>query len=300
MITISRRAFSAGLLAAAGTAALGHAAVLRSARAQGGDQLTLQELGPNLQVITGRGGNTLVVAGDGGTLLIDCKIPGSGGPLRALAEKAGVPVRAVLNTHHHGDHTGGNPGFTGDLPVYAHKVCAPRVRAQVASRGEDPKPFLPTETTGDGAVLTPAGVRAEISHIGPGHTDNDLFVFFPEHNTLHTGDLLFHNLHPFIDRPAGATTAGWIRSCRAMLKHCDADTTVIPGHGDVTDRSGIERQIAYFQQVRDAVGEVLRAGGTASDAEAVTVPLFEGMGFEQLRGRVLKSVYEELSEEAAG
>lgn len=299
MITISRRAFSAGLLAAAGSAALGPAAVLRSARAQGGDELAIRELGPGRHLITGRGGNTLVVAGDGGSLLIDCKTPGNGGPLRVLAEKSGIPVRAVLNTHHHGDHTGGNPGFTGDLPVYAHTACATRVRAQVAGRGEDPKPFLPTKTAGDGTVLTPAGVRAEVSHVGPGHTDNDLFVFFPAHNTLHTGDLLFHNLHPFIDRPAGATTAGWITSCRAMLTSCDAETTVIPGHGEVTDRAGIERQIAYFEQVRDAVGEVVRAGGTVADAQELTLPLFAGMGFEQLRGRVLKAVYEELSEETS-
>jgi len=293
---ISRRAFSAGVAAAAGGALLGPSVFLRAARAQGGEELAIHEIAPGVHVITGRGGNTMVAVGEGGSLLVDCKVAGAGEALREVAEGAGVPVAAVVNTHHHADHTGGNPAFTGDLPVHAHEACADRVRAQVASRGDDPKPFLPTALAGPMTTLETHGVRAELRHSGAGHTDNDLFVFLPEQNVLHTGDLVFHSMHPFIDRPAGATTEGWMESCDAMLSLCDAETVVVPGHGEVGDRAAIEKQIAYFEAVRAAIGEIVDAGGPKQAASRVRLPMFEGMGFERLRARTMEAVYDELSE----
>ena len=293
---ISRRAFSAGLAAAAGGALLGPEALLRAARAQGEEALEIREIAPGVHVITGRGGNTMVATGESGSLLVDCKVAGAGEALRETAQSAGVPVAGVVNTHHHADHTGGNPAFTGDLKVHAHEACADRVRAQVASRGDDPAPFLPNAVAGPMTTLDVAGVKAELRHSGAGHTDNDLFVFLPEKNVLHTGDLVFHNMHPFIDRPAGATTAGWMESCDAMLSLCDAETVVVPGHGEVGDRTAIEKQIAYFEAVRAAIGEIVASGGPKQAASRVRLPIFEGMGFERLRVRSMEAVYDELVE----
>ena len=297
---ISRRAFSAGLAAAAGGVLFGPSVFLPSARAQGEEALEIREIAPGVHVITGRGGNTMVAVGEGGSLLVDCKVAGAGEALREIAEGAGVPVAGVVNTHHHGDHTGGNPAFTKDLKVHAHEACADRVRAQVASRGDDPNPYLPNAVAGPMTTLDVAGVKAELRHSGAGHTDNDLFVFLPEKNVLHTGDLVFHNMHPFIDRPAGATTSGWMESCDAMLSLCDANTVVVPGHGEVGDRTAIERQVAYFEAVRAAVGEIVSSGGPRQAATRVRLPIFEGMGFERLRTRVLDAVYDELTEESDG
>jgi len=296
MSGISRRAFSAGVLAAAGGTVLAPGALLRAARAQGGEELVAAEIRPGMRVITGQGGNTLVAAGEGGSILIDCKGAGAGGALRELAEAEGTPVRAVINTHHHGDHTGGNPAFTPDVKVHAHEKCGPRVRAQVAARGETPDPYLPTDSVGNDGAVEAGGVRAELRHAGAGHTDNDVYVFFPEANVLHTGDLVFHMNHPYIDRGAGATTAGWMDSCRAMLERCDEETVVVPGHGEVTDRGGIERQIAYFEAVREAVGEVVSAGGPREAAERIRLQMFANMGFERLRKQALGAVFEELRE----
>ena len=299
MSRMTRRTFNLGALAsAAGGGLLAPGWLLRAARAQGGEALSASEIAPGVRVIMGRGGNALVAAGDGGALLIDCKVAGAGGALRALAEEGGTPLRAVINTHHHGDHTGGNPAFTPDLPVHAHRSCRPRVRAQVAARGETPDPYLPTDDLVEQAVVEAGGVRAELRHAGAGHTDNDVYVFFPEANVLHTGDLVFHMNHPYIDRGAGATTTGWMDSCRAMLELCDDGTVVAPGHGDVTDRSGIERQIAYFEAVREAVGEVVSAGGPREAAERIRLRMFANMGFERLRTQALGAVYDELVEAA--
>lgn len=297
---ISRRAFSAALAAAAGGAFLAPGPLLRAARAQGQEALAIRVVAPGVSVITGRGGNSLVAAGDGGSVLIDSKLPDTGPALRVMAENVGVPLGAVINTHHHGDHTGGNPAFTPDVPVHAHPACAERVRAQVAGRGDDPKPFLPTREAGPDTTLTVAGVTAKLRHAGAGHTDNDLYVFLPEQNVLHTGDLVFHNMHPFIDRPAGATTEGWIRSCEAMLELCDDQTVVIPGHGEVGGKDAIERQILYFEAVRGAIGEIVDAGGPRADAGRVRLTLFEGMGFERLRARAMEAVYDEMLEAKGG
>ncbi len=292
---ISRRAFAGGLAAGAGLL-LTPRGLSSLALAQGGDELAIEAVAAGMSVITGRGGNTLVAQGDGGSLLIDTKVATIGKPLREMAESAGAAVAAVINTHHHGDHTGGNPAFTGDAPVYAHAACGDRVRTQVAARGDDPEPFLPTKEAGPETTLDVAGVKAELRHTGAGHTDNDLFVYFPEQNVLHTGDLVFHRMHPFIDRPAGADTLGWIAACEAMLEKCDAETVVVPGHGEVGGMAAIEGQIAYFKAVRAAIGEIVDARGPRVAAGRVRLTMFEGMGFERLRQRAMEAVYDELVE----
>lgn len=298
-VRITRRAFSAGLVGGA-AALLAPGPLIRAVRAQAEAELGVAAIAPGASVVTGGGGNALVVVGDGGSLLVDCKNYGLGGALREAAEGLGVPLAAVVNTHHHGDHTGGNPAFTEDLPVYAHRACSARVRDQVVGRGDDPAPFLPTIHAGPDTTLDVAGVKCALRHAGAGHTDNDLFVYLPDANILHTGDLIFNELHPYIDRPAGATTSGWIASCEAMLRVCDKKTVVVPGHGDVGDRTMIERQIAYFHAVREAIGAIVDAGGSREEAGKTRLTLFEGMGFERLRRHGMESVYDEISEGRGG
>lgn len=294
---LSRRRFTGGLAALVAAAAAGPLPIARTARAQFADEFTLTELASGVHAITGRGGNALVVQGDGGAILIDTKVMGAGEDLRALAEKAGSPVAAVINTHHHADHTGGNPAFTSDLPVYAHPNATPRVRSQVASQGEEPAAFLPTERATDGMTLEVAGVQMRFVHPGNAHTDNDVWIHFPEKNLIHTGDLVFHKVHPFIDADAGADTTGWIDACEKIASACRDGATVVPGHGEITDRSGVERQIEYFKAVREAVGEVVQADGPKAAVARIRLPIFQGMGFERLRARTLETVYDEMMRE---
>jgi glyoxylase-like metal-dependent hydrolase (beta-lactamase superfamily II) len=293
---MTRRGFNGRLAALAAAAAAGPALLPREARGQFADEFTRKELAPGIYAIVGRGGNALVVAGEGGSVLIDTKVKNAGEDLKALASEGAPPLAAVINTHHHADHTGGNPAFTSDLPVYAHEKAVPRVRAYFAGQGEDPEPFLPSRDAMDHESLEVAGVSMELAHPGPAHTDNDVSIFFPERNVLHTGDLVFHRLHPFIDRSADASTAGWMDACRTMYERCDDETIVVPGHGEVTDRSGIERQLEYFKAAREAVGEVVAAGGPRAAMRRIRLPIFEGMGFERLRTRALEAIYDEMVE----
>lgn len=282
------------------------------------------------------GGNSMVVIGEGGALLVDSKFPALGPILRAEAAHQGGEVSVLVNTHHHADHTGGNLAFKQNARIMAHANAYPRIDEQVAryrqmirsapsqvfpqmegTDHDDLMPelekmmaqahllggdrWIPDERIPDGeSEIEVGGVRVLLRHVGAGHTDNDVFVYLPEQNVLHTGDLVFHRLNPYIDRPAGATTLGWMDSCRAMLGVCDADTVVIPGHGDVTDRTGIEGQIEYFERVREFVRARMDEGASVAQVRANPPQWMQELGFGRMTAMVLGEVYAELRAESDG
>ena len=335
-MNLNRREFTGRMLGAAATAAL-----LPHALARGSADGTFFEwkrVGDGAWAGFGGGGNALLIASAGEALLIDCKSFGLGATLRREAAAIAGALTTVLNTHHHGDHTGGNHAFTPDLPLYAHVNAKPRIvesftriltqaatdagltrdrlirqargQAQSAAgadavaqdvaqifenldalKGTD---FAPTKLVHDKAELRVGELTALLRHIGPGHTDNDVFIKIPELNIVHTGDLLFHKLHPYIDMNAGASSAGWIAGCDAIIGVCDADTTVIPGHGEIADRTGVEEQKHYFQVVRQTMAEARRAGKSRDEAAAMTIEEFKGYGFQRIKERTFGSVYDEM------
>ena len=257
-----------------------------------------------VHVAFGEGGNALVMLGAGGALLIDCKNAGFGDELRREAASLGAPLAMVINSHHHADHTGGNSAFTADLTVLAHAKAKLRIagnvdryasgaKGTVGSATKSSKPgaaaivedakklttrieglkdqakvaalFEPTKTTEGNETMTVGGKKVELHHVGAGHTDNDIFVFLPDFNVLHTGDLLFHKWWPYMDRPAGCDSAGWVRSCDKILEVCNDKTVVVPGHGEITDRSGVQGQIDFFKKMRSVAATAVKAGVTKED-----------------------------------
>jgi glyoxylase-like metal-dependent hydrolase (beta-lactamase superfamily II) len=261
-------------------------------------------IGARVRVALGGGGNTMLYLGDRGALQSDGKNFGLGRILRREAEAQGGRVTHFVNTHHHGDHSGGNDGFT-DLARIAHANARPRilataeanlgrarealprtieqlreqggqaeaiadVEAMLAGLGNlNPTLFGPTETFESEHEVSLDGHPVELRWVSRGHTDGDAFVFLPEENVLHCGDLLFNGRHPFVDVSSDATPAGWIRCVDAMLALCDADTVVIPGHGAITDRAGLAAQKAYFERLQAIVGDAMREGRTRDEIVAL-------------------------------
>ncbi len=276
------------------------------------------------------GGNALLVISTSQAALIDSKNAGFGDALRREAESFNAKITALINTHHHADHTGGNYAFAEDVPIIAHSKAAPRVRGQVerytgsirnvaqqALANEDAPAalkadlntlvekladldadsFAPTQTVGDEHELH-AGQRAiELRHVGNGHTDNDVFIYLPQLNAIHAGDLLFHELHPFIDVSSHATTAGWQRSLDAMIALCDNETVVVPGHGELTNRAGLTKQRSYFDILRTHVRKAIANDMSREDVMNMTIPEVADHGFAQLQPRNLGTVYDELQAE---
>ncbi len=273
------------------------------------------------------GGNVLALVGKRGVLVVDSKFPCYGRALRldamALADTNAV---TLLNTHHHGDHTGGNAAFEGD-PVYAHELAIPRIATQLpryvqgarggpgmvsqsggseallalateAAKGAGElsvEDFTPTHAIAvDGMSVDYGGSEVKTRHFGAGHTDNDVVVVSRGHNLVHTGDLVFSGLNPYFDPGGGVTAIGWLASLEKTHALCDEDTIVVPGHGPVGDRSIITAQMNYLSGLINAVRADIDAGVSKDEAVAKTHPFMEGLGFEQVRGRAIGAVYDEL------
>lgn len=181
-----------------------------------------------------------------------------------------------------------------------------RVRREIQSAGDDaddltklnfsPSPAM-DETMFRGTDIFLSDITFSLTHVGPGHTDNDIFVFVEKLNLLHAGDLLFHNRHPYMDTSAGTTSAGWIKSCEKMLEICNDETIVIPGHGEITNADGIRQQIRYFESVRAAAAQAISNDTTREDFVKIELPTFKDYGGTRIKERSLGTIYDEMLKE---
>jgi cyclase len=274
------------------------------------------------------GGNSLVVVGADASLVVDCKFVALGFAVRHQGEAHGVPIATVVNTHHHADHTGGNVAFR-DVEVLAHENAAPRILAQtngyiaqvqgarlliMGTEGPDadaanagveallaglaelgPESWAPGRPVGARTTIDLHPHAVDLHHFGPGHTDNDLVAHVPDLNLIHAGDLVFHRLHPFVDVMGGATARGWIEALRQVLALCDNRTIVVPGHGDMTDAAGVRGQIEYLEQAWEHVEREVRAGKSRDEVAGMSWPFMDGLGFERVRERALRAIYDEVA-----
>jgi len=276
------------------------------------------------------GGNTLLASHDEQALLIDTKFASYGPALRADAQtlNQGNPDLTLINTHHHGDHTGGNAFIIPHAKdSYAQSNAVARIQSQIEQAiGEaksGPEHFTknnaskelialaqhaadsigqitneavtPEHTVSKSTTIKHANTPVTLHHFGPGHTDNDLVVHFENDNIIHTGDLVFQGLHPFFFPAGGATALGWVKSLKATQKLTDKHTQVIPGHGQPGDRSIIQTQIDYLQQLIEQVQKQIDAGTTKEDTAKMEWDFMDGLGFEGIRERAIDAVYDELS-----
>lgn len=278
------------------------------------------------------GGNCLVFRGGDRCLLVDTKFPAFS-PLigRDTEALTGLAPTHVVNTHHHGDHSGGNQAFTGNAIVMAHEKGVERVRGQFENYvagitggartvERAPEAFRATLMKDLEALLAQAdaleasdwiantpiaspvsgldfdGEWIELRHFGrPSHTDNDLVIRLAGRNLIHTGDVVFNGLHPFFDVNGGASSADWIETLADIHALCDADTVVVPGHGPAGDRGIVRTQQRYIEQLRESVRNAIDAGTPLDDLRDQAFPFMEGMGFDRLRENAIVFVYNELT-----
>lgn len=281
------------------------------------------------KVAFGSGGNALVLRGNNAALLVDCKNAPYGDCLR---REAGPGLTTVVNTHHHADHTGGNHAFTKDLKIVAQINATPRILGQmnryvsqlkeaITQLGDAKGPaadqvrvearalyarvehmkatdFVPATTFDTDEKLDIGGVDVNLHHYGPGHTDNDLVVHVPSQNLLHTGDLLFHQRHPYIDLDGGASTEGWVANLSKLIALCDDKTVVVPGHGEITNVEGLKAQIRYFEVARAAIEKSFKAGKSRKDIVEMKLPEFEKLDGAGIQPIAFGAMYEEIKKAA--
>jgi glyoxylase-like metal-dependent hydrolase (beta-lactamase superfamily II) len=219
------------------------------AGAQTPEELKLEQIKSDLYMLTGSGGNMAVLTTDEGVILVDDKFDRNVTEILAKVRKlTDKPVRYVLTTHHHGDHTGGNPRLLGSVEIIAHE----NARANMVKGSQ---PGLPRVAFSDGAAVYLGGKEVRTRYYGRGHTNGDVAVYYPAHRLVHLGDLLVEGT-PFIDYANGGSGVAWTATLEQTLP-LDFDT-VIPGHGPLMKRQDLVNWIASFKTVRERIAQMLR------------------------------------------
>lgn len=239
------------------------AAVPATAAAQGGNfadvEVTAHHLAGNVHYLEGQGGNIGLSVGEDGVVMIDDQFaPLTEKILAAIRTLSDGPIRFVVNTHIHGDHTGGNEnlGRMG-IPILAHDNV--RVRMSLASAPVVARPVL---TYGDRVAMHLNGEEIEIIKAPPAHTDGDSYIFFRTSNVLHTGDVFRTGAFPVIDTSNGGTADGTIAALRLLLDLAGPDTIILPGHGMRSTEADVQEFLDMVVDVRNRVSGLINQGMT--------------------------------------
>ena len=215
------------------------------------EPLGIEKVKDGLYVISGSGGNVGVRVTSEGVILIDDKFPQNFSEIQARVQKVtSQPVKYVLNTHHHGDHSGGNVEYIKIAEIIAHQNARDNM-----IRGDQAAP--PRIVFTDQTAVYLGGVEVRAQHLGRGHTNGDAVIYFPDLRTIHGGDLL-HGISPFIDYANGGSSREWVTTLNNILQ-IDFDTA-IPGHGDVMTRDDVRAFRGQFETLRRRMSELVRAG----------------------------------------
>ena len=259
----------------------------------------------NVGIFYEKGGTIAYLLSPAGIVVVDAEFPEQAGHLiEQLKKQSDKPFELLINTHHHGDHTGGNIAFKGIVNhVAAHANSLSNQQRVAATRHTEAQQLYPDTTYGDNWEFPIGDERIRTTYFGAAHTDGDSIIHFTHANVAHLGDLLFNRMWPFIDRTAGASIANWIAVLDNALKKYDNDTIFVFGHAFDPDKvTGNKDDLVamrdMFSRLMDFVGTQIRGGKPREDiAKATAVP-----GVTEWQGNgiagCLQAAYDELTAEA--
>lgn len=231
-------------------------------------EIKAEKVAGTVYMLTGAGGNIGVSVGEDGIVLVDDQYaplaPKIEAALRSITAK---PVRFVLNTHYHGDHTGGNEHFGKSAPLVAHENVRRRLNGEaIGPDGKRPpvaRGALPVLTFNDSVTIHLNGEDVRAVHMPHGHTDGDSVIWFTQSNVIHMGDDFFNGTFPFVDVHNGGSVSGLIANIAKLLPQIPQGAKVIPGHGKLSDAAGLAAFLDMLQKTRTIVEQGLAAGKTA-------------------------------------
>jgi len=235
-----------------------------------------QKLTDNLTLLFGPGGNVVVLSGSDGKIVVDTFVAPAWPKLKeALSALGSDPVKTVVNTHWHYDHTDNNaPLHESGATVLAHENSKARMSEahELAVLGlkisPSPTEALPQQTFKDTLKLAANGENLHLAHLPPAHTDTDIYVHFEKADALHGGDCFFNGIYPYIDAGTGGKIGGMVAATEKLLAVAGGKTKIIPGHGPLGNKADLERFRDLLATARDRVQKLKSSGKSMEEAVA--------------------------------
>ena len=233
----------------------------------------------NVYMLEGAGGNIGVSVGEDGLLIVDDQFAPLADKIRAaLKGIADKKLRFILNTHWHGDHTGGNVAFGPEATIIAHDNVRKRLATEQKSTvfnsttPASPKAALPVITFDNSLSVHFNGEDIRAIHFPHGHTDGDSVIFFSASNVVHLGDDFFAGRFPFVDLESGGSVEGLVRNIGELIGKIPADAKLIPGHGPISTLDDLKSYHRMLQQTTEIVRGKIAAGKTLDQIKSEGLP----------------------------
>src|SRR5262245_30759390 len=242
-------------------------------------QMKATKVAGNVYMLEGSGGNIGVSVGDDGLLIVDDQFAPLADKIRAaLKGLADKKLRFILNTHWHGDHTGGNVAFGPEATIIAHdnvrKRLATEQRSEVFNRTTpaSPKEALPVITFNNSLTVHFNGEEIRAIHFPQGHTDGDSVIFFSSSNVVHLGDDFFAGRFPFVDLESGGSVEGLVKNIGELITKIPPTAKLIPGHGPISTLDDLKSYHRMLEQTTDIVRKKIAAGKTLDHIKTEGLP----------------------------
>ena len=239
-------------------------------------EITPVQLTENIYMFKGSGGNIGVCIGEKGVLMIDSQFAPLSDKIKAAIKKlSNQPIHYLVNTHWHGDHTGGNENINSDEALLvAHDNVYERMNKKNLMKAfTQPVPAaavkaLPELTFNDELTLRFGGETVMVFHVDNAHTDGDAMIYFANSNVLHMGDTYFNGRYPYIDLSSGGSVDGLLNAVNTAIMLVDEDTKIIPGHGELSNKKELLKYREVVLTVRDRVRNAIRDGKSLKEIQA--------------------------------
>jgi cyclase len=242
-------------------------------------QIKATKVAGNVYMLEGAGGNIGVSVGDDGILIVDDQFAPLADKIRAaLKGIADKKLRFILNTHWHGDHTGGNAAFAPEAPIIAHdnvrKRMATEQKSEIFKRTTpaSPKEALPVITFDHNLTVHFNGEEIRAIHYPHGHTDGDSVIFFTTSNVVHLGDNFFAGRFPFVDLDSGGSVEGLTKNIGEIITKIPAGAKLIPGHGPLSTIDDLKLYHRMLEQTSGIIRERISAGKTLEQIKSEGLP----------------------------
>ena len=265
-------------------------------------EIKVTKVAGTVYMLEGSGGNVGVSVGEDGIVIVDDEYAALAPKIiQALNGITDKPIKFILNTHYHGDHTGGNEVFARSGTIIAHENVRKRLQSGTSAMGRQtpaaPKMALPVVTFNDRATIHVNGEDIRAIHYPHGHTDGDAVIEFTQSNVVHMGDDFFNGRFPFIDIENGGSVRGLIANVDAVIARIRDDARIIPGHGALGDKAALRAFADMLRGTSAAVDAAIKSGKTLDQMKQEKVlAAWDKWGLQSIStDRFIEILYNDLS-----